>query len=120
MSNEKKIIISIGSNNDPLKNVEIAERMIKHILPDVQFSKRTWTDPINVNNTDKFINVLAFAHTSHGKMQMDRAVKYIEKFCRSTKAEHRRGIVKLDIDLLLFGELKLHESDWERDYIKEL
>ena len=34
--------------------------------------------------------------------------------------DHRHGIVNLDIDLLAFGNLRLHEEDWHREYIKEL
>ena len=28
------------------------------------------------------------------------------------------GAKALDLDLLLYGDEKLHESEWERDYIK--
>jgi DNA polymerase-3 subunit beta len=31
-----------------------------------------------------------------------------------------KGIIALDIDLLLFGSERLHEGDWNRGYIKNL
>ena len=30
------------------------------------------------------------------------------------------GVVEADIDLLMYDDVKLHEKDWQRSYIKEL
>jgi 2-amino-4-hydroxy-6-hydroxymethyldihydropteridine diphosphokinase len=119
MLKEVKIIIAIGSNVNAAANLETAEEALRKTLKDVRFSRCVTTTPIGIQS-DKFLNELAFAHTNHGMPQIERSLKYIEKMCGSTAAEHRRGIVKMDLDLLLFENNKQHPKDWNRSYIKRL
>lgn len=34
--------------------------------------------------------------------------------------EKDKNIVKIDIDILLYGDKRLHDKDWTRGYVKEL
>jgi 2-amino-4-hydroxy-6-hydroxymethyldihydropteridine diphosphokinase len=119
MLKDVKIIIAIGSNVNAATNIETAEEALRKTLTDVRFSRCVTTTPIGIQS-DKFLNELAFAHTNHGMPQIERSLKYIEKMCGSTAAEHRRGIVKLDLDLLMFDGKKLHTKDWTRSYVRRL
>ena len=43
----------------------------------------------------------------------------MEEGCgRKIRGPYRKVDVPLDLDLLLYGDEKLHESEWERDYIQ--
>ena len=48
------------------------------------------------------------------------AIKNIERKCGRRVAESRKGIIAVDIDLLLFDSERLHETDWNRGYVKNL
>ena len=37
-----------------------------------------------------------------------------------SKGEHRKGIVRIDLDILYFDDRKYHEEDWKRSYIRRL
>ena len=47
-------------------------------------------------------------------------LKNIETTMGSMPEERRKGIVKIDIDLLQFDETRHKTGDWERDYIQLL
>ena len=34
--------------------------------------------------------------------------------------QRKNGVIVIDIDLLRFGDKKLHKDDWERPYIRQL
>ena len=47
------------------------------------------------------------------------ALRSVEQGCgRKIRGPYRKVDVPLDLDLLLYGDEKLHESEWERDYIQ--
>lgn len=119
MSQLKRMLISIGSNNFPEDNMIRAKKMMENLFTDIKFSKDVWTEPIGLNS-EKFMNCVAQTYTYHGLKQVSRALKQIEHKCGRKKPETRNGLISMDIDILLFGSFKLHEEDWNRPYISEL
>ena len=73
-----------------------------------------------MENSHQFVNALAIAFTDLPEPDIVPILKDIERQCGRTKEEKSQGIVKLDLDLLLYGDLRRKESDWERDYVKQL
>ena len=51
---------------------------------------------------------------------MERILKQVEKECGRSREEKMRNIIRLDLDLLQWGTVRLREQDWERDYIRLL
>lgn len=120
MNSKNKTILALGSNVSQEANMLKAKGMIERLLDgDVVFSEYMWTNPIGVDS-DKFLNCLAIAHTDMDVAQFDMALKDIEHNLGSSKAEHQKGIVRIDIDVLLFGGQRYHEADWGRDYVKKM
>lgn len=120
MTENKKFILAIGTNINHEMNIFLAEHLLKKMLPSIIFSESKWTKPIDLKSDNLFLNELGFGYTTHGTAQIERAIKHIERECGSIKAERSKGIVTMDIDILLIGEKKFHHDDWERSYIKEL
>jgi 2-amino-4-hydroxy-6-hydroxymethyldihydropteridine diphosphokinase len=120
MTENKKFILALGTNINHEMNMFLAEHLLKKMLPSIVFTESKWTEPIGFTSDNKFLNELGFGYTSHGTAQMERAIKHIERECGSIKAERSKGIVTMDIDILLIGETKFHNKDWNRNYIKEL
>lgn len=48
------------------------------------------------------------------------AIKQAETECGRNEEERRKKIVKIDIDILLYDNIRMHEEDWNRPYIKTL
>lgn len=116
----KKIIIVLGSNHEQEKNVGFAMNQLSQNFPGVRFSRLLWTEPIGMENSPRFVNALAIAFTDLPEPTVVSVLKGIERQCGRTKEEKSQGIVKLDLDLLLYGDTRRKEEDWERDYVKQL
>ncbi len=120
MKQLNKIIVALGTNIDQKKNALTAEAMMKTIFKDSYVSKHMWTKPVNMKSSEKFLNFIIFAKTQYGLTQLTKAFKQLEKKCGRTKYDESRGIIKIDIDILQYGDKIFHEEDWNRDYVKEL
>lgn len=94
---------------------EICDFFNDHIV----FSKSIWTLPVGIKS-DKFLNCLAMTYTELEFKQTEEALKHIEQICGSRKEDRIKNIVKMDIDILLFGNKTFHDKDWSRKYVKDL
>lgn len=116
---DRKIIISIGSNWEQVYHVKVAKEMLNEIFPGIAFTPEVWTEPIGINS-DKFLNLLALAYTQLSLKEVEASLKQIEKTCGRKMLDKEQGLVKLDLDVLLFGDIRLHERDWRREYVQRL
>ena len=104
MGKKQKVILSLGANENQESNMQLAQYKLERLLSNqVIFSEMMWTTPIGIDS-DRFLNCLAVAHTHHSFTQLHRALKQIERSLGSLRAERKRGVVKMDIDILLFGD----------------
>ena len=120
MKQLNKIIVALGTNFDQKKNAYTAESTLKTIIKDSHVSKYLWTKPVNMENSDKFLNCLIFGKTHYGLSQLIKAFKQLEKKCGRSRSDEVRGIIKIDIDILQYGNEIFKKEDWDRDYVKEL
>lgn len=120
MKQLNKIIVALGTNSDQKKNAFTAEAILKTIIKDSHVSKYLWTKPLGIKNSDKFLNFIIFGKTHYGLSQLTKAFKQLEKKCGRNKYDEKRGVIKIDIDILQYGNQIYHEDDWDREYVKEL
>ena len=118
-SKRTKIVIALGSNTKQQINISKAQAMLENTFEDMEFGTAMWTDPIGIAS-DKFLNVIGIGYTNVNKERTLMALKNIEHKCGRRVAESRKGIIIIDIDLLLFDSERFHEDDWNRDYMKKL
>ncbi len=121
MTEQKELILSLGTNCDQEKTISKRKRRTAQDMfgQALMFSECKWTEPIGIKS-DRFLNCLAFAHTSFSIDYINRALKHIESTCGNTRQARSHDIVKMDIDILKYGNVILHEDDWKRNYIIEL
>lgn len=115
----KEIIIALGSNHDQQLNIAAAQRKLKSVIIGIRFSRALWTEPIGIDS-DKFLNCLGFAQTTLHEGEIVSLLKSTEQACGNTTELRKSGRIVIDIDLLLYGEKQLRQSDWQREYIKTL
>ncbi len=120
MTENKELILALGSNCDQEACMSEAISRLKDMFgDDIVFSERMWTVPVGIASGN-FLNCLVFTHTAHNLANITKAMKHIEKLCGNRKRARTNNIVKMDIDILKYGEQVLHENDWTRDYVKQL
>jgi len=118
---KKRLILAIGTNVNQENNIIIADKFIEDYFgkENVAFSKAMWTNPIGIIS-DRFLNQLACINTNDECENVIEFIKSIERKMHSTKKKKYSGVVVIDIDLLEYDNVRYHNEDWNRKYIKEL
>lgn len=120
MTKENYIIISIGSNYNQKENISFAKKKLAGMLGEqTSFTRDMWTEPVGIQS-EKFINCICISTTRHTLLQLTKAFKQLEKKCERSKKNDLINKIPLDIDILLYGDQRYHDKDWERQYIQEL
>lgn len=115
-----KGLISIGSNKNRDNNLANCQRILKTMFPDIVFSNISVTKPYGNNYRYNFINQLAFIHTHKTREEIISLLKSLEKDMGRTLSDKKKGIVIIDLDLVIWNNEILKPEDMERNYIKGL
>ncbi|GAB6949317.1 hypothetical protein JCM15640A_09020 [Hoylesella timonensis 4401737 = DSM 22865 = JCM 15640] len=119
MSDKQKLLIALGTNVNQKQNMLKAMNLLRKTWHDILFTKSKWTKPIGMD-TDLFYNCLAYAKVDEDLPHVQQILKNIEKACGNTETDRAHQKIQMDIDILMFCTHKLHEQDWQRNYIQEL
>lgn len=120
------VVVSLGSNVDAERNIDGALSRLRAILQGCKCSGRLWTVPVGAPKeagawpTKRFLNMILAATTPLTVADLQAELKLIERDLGRLDDEKRRGVVRIDIDLLAYDGQRFHEADWQRPYIKEL
>ena len=113
------ILLALGSNVAAELHIEQAKARLSAVFPQLRFSRSLITPAIGIVSPP-FINCLAEGYCSVPLEEVIVALKDIEAQMGSVPEERKKGIVKIDIDLLQFDDTKRKADDWSRDYIQLL
>jgi len=114
------VIILLSSNFEPLYHMERARLYLKQVLYSVSFTRPIWTEPYHSPLPLLYQNQLVYARTFRFVEDFLIQLKRIEHELGRTAEEKRRGIVRIDIDLMQYDRTRYHLADWERPYMKLL
>lgn len=115
----KRVILALGTNVNQERNMKQVRRLLVDTWPDMKFTTPKWTQPIGIAS-DLFYNCLAYTEVEESLEELTEKVKNMERICGNTEAERSLNRIQMDIDILLYGDNKLHIDDWQRDYVQEL
>ncbi len=113
------ILLALGSNVAAELHIEQAKAWLSAVFPQLRFSRSLITPAIGIVSPP-FINCLAEGYCSVPLEGVLVTLKDIEAQMGSVSEERKKGIVKIDIDLLQFDNTKRKADDWSRDYIQLL
>ena len=114
------ILIAIGTNviADRIRFVEVH---LEQCFENVRFTQIIPTEPIGERFKGKqFFNAVMAGNTNMAMSEVEEQLKRIEQLAGNTLDKRNMWVVEADIDLLMYDDVKLHEKDWQRSYIKEL
>lgn len=115
-----KVILSLAANRYQKSNLARARRCLGEVLTDISYTAEQWTNPMGGTRKELYLNQLAAGYTTLTREELMQRCKTIEHDFGRTPQKRRLGIVPIDIDILLYGEQRMHESDWDRPYIASL
>ena len=113
------ILLALGSNVAAELHIEQAKARLSAVFPQLRFSRSLITPAIGIVSPP-FINCLAEGYCSVPLEEVLVALKDIEAQMGSVPEERKKGIVKIDIELLQFDNTKRKAVVWGRDYIQLL
>ena len=107
------VILGLGSNKgDSVRIILEAAEALGEILAEMKLAPLYETEPLHVTDQARFINTAVAGRYSGTARELLSRVNRIEaRFGRDRARETRWGERSLDIDILLFGDLILNESD---------
>lgn len=116
---QHRCLISIGSNTNRDVNIKLAQKELSIHFQDIYLGKEQDTIPIGMSNPAYFTNQLAKCSTTLSIDEVKNIFKKIESQAGRLSDDKMDGIIKLDIDLLIYDNLVLKENDMKKDFIIE-
>lgn len=114
------ILIALGTNVIA-DRIRFVETCLEQSFEEVRFTQTIPTEPIGERFKGKqFYNAVMAGKTFMARNEVVEQLKRIEQLAGNTQDKRNIGVVEADIDLLMYDDVKLHEKDWQRSYIKEL
>ena len=144
-----RVMLCLASNCRQEYYMAEARQRLEGLLGNLRFTSAHWTEPVSdackrigqndrdacksidqttpplwgtlptqEENRGMYLNQLAVGETMLGADDLNEKLKEIEQ---SLDRKHDgSGRVTIDIDLLLYDDVRYHLRDWERDYVKDL
>jgi 2-amino-4-hydroxy-6-hydroxymethyldihydropteridine diphosphokinase len=115
-----KVLLSIGTNVDREVNLAVCHKLLEESFGEIHYSNTSVTIPYGNHYKNDFLNQLAIVYTDKDKEYVSLLLKSIEKQIGRNPKDKENGIVKIDIDLIIWNDDILKPTDISRSYITEL
>ena len=103
---EHHCLLCMGSNTNRYAQLSVAREALRTTFPDIHFGEMMETEAVGSGFHSPFSNQLA------------KLFKELERRSGRIPEDKAQGVVKLDIDLLVFDNKILKPEDMEREYIR--
>jgi len=115
-----RVILSLAANRFQKSNLAKARECLGKLLTDINFTSELWTEPLSSSRQELYLNQLAEGSTELTLDDLNQRLKVIESSFGRTSRKRLLGIVPIDLDILQYDDLRLHERDWQRPYVTRL
>ena len=120
MTQRHTVLVSLAANCDAEQNLSKAHKRLAEVLSHLEYSQAIWTEPIGTKRKDLYLNQLAKGECEADYPTLSALLKDMEADMGRTQEDRQAGIVRIDLDILLFDDVRHHEKDWQRPYVKRL
>ena len=117
--NQHTCFLCLGSNFYRIAHMAYAQRELKKHFPAIRFSKEMETEAIGSRFLSPFSNQVASFETTLSSEEVRAILKQIERDLGRLPEEKSQGVVRIDIDLLMYDDSVLKPADLERDFVVE-
>lgn len=116
--NEHRCLLCMGSNTDRFAQLSDARNALNIAFPGIRFGKLMETQAIGSGFRSPFSNQLAWFTTTLKPASVHDFFKLLERHSGRIPEDKAAGVVKLDVDLLIYDETVLKPEDMQREYIR--
>ena len=117
--NQHTCILCLGSNFYRIAHMAYAQRELKKHFPTIRFSEEMETEAIGSRFLSPFSNQVASFETTLSAEEVSVILKQIEHDLGRLPTDKSYGVVKMDIDLLIYDDNVLKPQDLEREFVLE-
>lgn len=117
--NTHSCLLCLGSNKDRELRMEAARKALRKHFAYILFGTEMETEAIGSGFLSPFSNQVARLTTPLSAEEVRTILKSIEKENGRLPEDKAKGIVKLDIDLLMYDDTVLKPKDMEKRYVQE-
>ena len=117
--NQHTCILCLGSNFYRIAHMAYAQRDLKKHFPTIRFCEEMETEAIGSRFLSPFSNQVASFETTLSSEEVRAILKQIERDLGRLPEEKPQGVIRIDIDLLMYDDCVLKPADLERDFVKE-
>ena len=117
--NQHTCFLCLGSNFYRIAHMAYAQRELKKHFPAIRFSEEMETEAIGSRFLSPFSNQVASFETTLSAEEIKVILKQIEHDLGRLPEEKTQGVVRIDIDLLMYDNCVLKPQDMERDFVIE-
>lgn len=119
MKTAYRCVICLGSNLEGESHLSAARKILDNTFPCISWGQIIETPPEGTNNPSPYLNQAAVMKTDMSAEDLNSFFKEIEKKCGRTPDGKLRGIIPLDIDLLVYDTILLKPADMEKNYVRQ-
>ena len=112
-------LLCLGSNFERQLRMDNARKALTELFPGILFSTEMETEAIGGGVLSPFSNQVAKLETHYTLEQLRPLLKNIEAVNGRSPEDKAKGVVKLDIDILVYDHEILKPADLERGYVQE-
>ena len=109
--------LCLGSNFKRHTHITMAHEALKHYFPDILFGKEMTTEAIGKDILSPFSNQIIHIYTHYNLNEIQTILKDIERHAGRLPEDKMNGIVKLDIDILIYDKQIIKANDLKRDFV---
>lgn len=113
-------LICIGSNENKENNLDLCQKLLSDIFTNIIYSDTCISIPYGNHYKNDFINQLAVIYTSLNMKETADILKSVEKKIGREPGDKKLGLVKIDIDLVIWNNDILKPIDMQRSYLQDL
>ncbi|NEP51600.1 MAG: 2-amino-4-hydroxy-6-hydroxymethyldihydropteridine diphosphokinase [Moorea sp. SIO3C2] len=114
-----EVVVSVGSNIEPDKNVKLAEDNLSKTDYFVNKSRFYITKPIGFTDQPDFLNGAFLIHTEDGFETFRQKLKQVEIDQGRVKQSNKNGPRCIDLDIVVWNRRIVDPDFYQRDFIKK-
>lgn len=114
-----RVVIGVGSNIRPEKNIGLAKAAIESSHELVKASSFVKTEPLGFKEQDKFTNGAFLINTEMGMGELKSWLNNLESKLGRVRIDNKNGPRTIDLDILVWNGEVVDEDVIERDFVKE-
>ena len=113
------VIIGLGSNIDPEKNVQAALDELQKHFKIIRKTPLKRTKPVGPINQPDFLNGAVLAETDKTCTEIKPILRTIEDILKRDRSGDRYGPRTIDLDILVWNDKIIDPDFYDRDFLRE-